>query len=123
MIREYQDEITINNIEDRTIFAVETDNDEKLVHILGYIYDGGDGTETPYRHLQYMFFYVPLEEVVRNGLYAVEIDEQENYDQDIQDISIEDALRVYHSYYNGTTPISITEADITLDMPDGCYIL
>lgn len=105
----------------KTIFSVEDGTHERLVHIFGYVYYAEDGTATPYRLLEYTFFYIPLKEVVKKGLYKVEMEYQENYKQYLQDISYEEVLGVYNNYNDGE-PLEIID-ELTPYTPNGYYIL
>lgn len=105
----------------KTIFSVEDGTHERLIHIFGYVYYTEDGTATPYRLLEYTFFYVPLKEVVEKGLYKVEMERQEEYKQYLQDLSYEDILTVYNNY-NGGKPLTVLDK-LTIDTPEGYYIL
>lgn len=114
-------DIKSNQGDFKTIFSVEDGTHERLVHIFGYVYYSEDGTATPYRLLEYTFFYVPLKEVVEKGLYNVEMEYQENYKQYVQDISYDEVLGVYNNYNSGEPLTVLSKLD--LDTPNGYYIL
>lgn len=105
----------------KTIFSVENGTERRFVHIFGYVYYTEDGTTTPYRLLEYTFFYVPLEEVVEKGLYKVEMEGQEEHKQYLQDLSYEDILMVYNNYNSGEPLIVLDK--LAIDTPEGYYIL
>lgn len=106
----------------KTIFAVETGTERRFVHILGYAYYTDDGTETPYRLLEYTFFYATLDEVLQRGLSTIEHEDSENFKQYVTDVCEDKILYIYNNYDNGNKPAQLLK-ELTKDTPDGIYIL
>lgn len=107
------------------VFAIETDAwGRRKVHFFGYGYFAGDESEAyPYRFVEYTFFYAPLDDAVKYGIFHLEEKGAEFVKQDIEDCSYEQMIAIYQGYDNGKCPALITEAAFTADLPDGMYII
>lgn len=103
-----------------TVLAIDFEDDgSKVVHIFGDSYDAYDGTDTSYRFTEYSFGYMPLSEILSNGMpngdwYA-------GLKQYIEDCTLERLNEIYEHYDGGQMPKVISE--LTKDTPCGCYIL
>ena len=83
------------------VFAIETQDDVKTVHFYGYGYCAGDDSSPEsYRFVEYTFFYVPLEEVLKRGIFEVESEESEFVKKYITDCTYEGMLDIYRHYDN-----------------------
>lgn len=95
------------------------DHKQKVVHFSGDSYYCGDGTDAPYRFTEYCWGYIPLREVIENGMpdgnwYA----ELKQY---ITDCTEEQLDEIYEHYDDGKMPRVIKK--LTMDLPLGCYII
>lgn len=107
---------------DAIIVYVEEDSGEKVVHIMADSYDSGSDEVTPYRFVEYTFFYVPLAHVIVHGLFDKRYDGSE-VKQYIEDCDFETIDAHYKAYDNGETPTVIQGSELTMDLPLGCYIV
>ena len=92
---------------------------EKVVHFSGDSYYCDDGTDTPYRFTEYCWGYIPLKEVVENGM--PDGDWYGNLKQYINDCTEKQLDEIYEHYDNGNMPQVIEK--LTMDLPLGCYII
>lgn len=92
---------------------------KKIVHILGDSYYADDGTDAPYRFTEYCWGYIPLKEVVENGM--PDGDWYGELKQYITDCTEEQLDEIYEHYDNGKMPRVIE--NLTVDLPIGCYII
>ncbi len=107
------------------IISIELDErGEKQVHIMGYGYYVGAPTETPYRFVEYCWYYVPLEYILTCGFPADgEYESYENVKQYIEDCSQERLVEIYEHYDNGVKPSELRIETLNLLTPCGVYIL
>ena len=106
------------------VFGIETQDGIRTVHFYGYGYEAGDDSSPdPYRFLEYTFFYVPLEEVLKRGIFDVEREESEFVKQYITDCTYEGMLDIYRRYDDGNCPIPITLEELSNDLVDGVYVI
>lgn len=110
-----------DSLEDRTIFGIEPDHGERFVHFYGFGYYAGDGTDTPYRFVEYTFCYVPLEEVLKLGFVEAESQYAPEVKQYITDCTEKEMNDIYEHYDNGDMP-TILDGVLTMDTPCGVYI-
>lgn len=122
--------LDLDKLLERTIISIETDIDEnhtKYVHFLGYGYCAEDSvTDDPeeiYRFVYYTYFYVPLAEVLERGFGNVEGDDSCECKQYIDDCTEESCLKTYLEYNAGHTPLPIYLDELTMDIPEGCYVV
>jgi len=109
---------------EKTVVGIEPgENGEKDVHFFGYGYCAEDGTDTPYRFVEYTWFIVPLKEVLKTGFASYEGDNSDQYKQYITDCTEESMYDIYMHYDNGSQPVVIKEEDISENTPFGCYIV
>jgi len=109
---------------ERTVIGIEPGDDgEKAVHFYGYGYCADDGTETPYRFVEYTWFIAPLRDVLKVGFESYEGDNGDRYKQYITDCTEEKMNEIYKHYDNGNQPTVIKEEEITEDTQFGCYIV
>ena len=109
---------------DDTVFAVETNPDgSRQVHIYGYGYfaDSSHVEGQNYRFVEYTFCYVPLDEVLQNGLGAAEDKYGPEVTQYITDCTYDEMMNIYEHYDNGECPTPITAFDASI--PDGTYVV
>ena len=128
-------ELVDDGVCESTIVRLFTKYGEKLIQYYGYGYCTDDGSDTPYRFLEYRWFVAPLAEALsfvdpeRNdvpynkGLYAFEADQGEFYLQMMEDCTERRMLEIYSTYDGGKTPQIISFRDVTINTPDGMYIL
>lgn len=103
-----------------SVINIELDeNNEKFVHIYGDSYYSEDGTNTPYRFTQYSWGYLPLKEVVENGM--PDGDWYSELKQYIKDCTEKQLDEIYEHYDNGKMPPILD--DLTMETPLGCYII
>ena len=103
-----------------SVVNVELDeNGEKVVHFYGDSYYSEDGTDTPYRFTSYSWGYVPLKEIVENGMPNG--DWYSELKQYINDCTEKQLDEIYEHYDNGKMPQIID--GLTMDTPLGCYII
>lgn len=102
-----------------SVVNVELDNGKKVVHFYGDSYYSDDGTDTPYRFTEYCWGYIPLKEVVENGM--PDGDWYGELKQYITDCTEQQLDEIYEHYDNGKMPQIID--GLTMDTPLGCYIL
>lgn len=110
-----------NNLEERTIFAIEKDHHQKYVHFFGYGYYADDGTATPFRFVEYTWCYVPLDEVLEMGFEEAEAQYGPEVKQYITDCNEEQMIDIYEHYDNGNMPI-VLDGKLTSETPCGTYI-
>lgn len=108
---------------EKTVFGIETDNGEKIVHFYGYGYHSDDGTDTPYRFLEYTFCYVPLKKVLEMGFEEAESQYGPEVKQYIADCTRDEMESIYEHYDNGNKPTELKKEDLNMDTPLGVYIL
>lgn len=121
LIENSHNQIELGDVEEHTIIAVEEENGRKYVHFFGYGYYADDGTDTPYRFLEYTFLIAPLEDVLKEGVADYESNHQDSCKQYITDCNEEKCLDIYRHYDNGKQPKLLSE--LTLDTPVGTYII
>lgn len=108
-------ELPIINIE------IDRDTGEKCVHYYADSYYSDDGTNTPYRFVEYTWAYIPLSEVLKNGLPDGDLLSQVK--QYIMDCTEEKISELYEHYDNGNKPVILPYCELTKDMLCGCYII
>lgn len=83
---------------------IETDSDgEKEMHIDGYVYYADGPEETPYRHVQFCWCYIPLDKLDDEEYISLIEEECKQY---IGDITEEEAKEIIEWYLNnGYQPI------------------
>lgn len=115
----------INNFEGKTIIGIEEENGKKIVHFYGYGYysEGAQDEKTPYRFVEYTFFYAPLEEVVEVGVSNYESEYSDQIKQYIMDCTRLGCEKIYETYDNGNPPILLNKEKLSIDTPKGVYIL
>lgn len=122
--------LTLDDLLERTVVSIETDNDEnqtRYVHFLGYGYcaedSNTDDPEEMYRFIYYTYFYVPLAEVLERGFEEVEGNDGCECKQYIDDCTEEGCFKTYLEYNAGKTPPPIYLEELTMDIPEGCYVI
>lgn len=112
----------VNNIQygyvEKTIFEKRGNQ----IHFFGYSYNSYNGTDTPYRFVEYTFFYADIKDVMDEGFYLFEHEHGADYQQYIQDCTEEEVNKIYTHYDNGNAPQLVCVDDDINDLPDGCYI-
>lgn len=103
---------------EKTIFAKEGND----IHYLAYGYCSEDGSDRPYRFLEYTGFYAPIEDIETLGFQAVESEDGALYKQYIEDVTEAEMISRYQHYDAGQHPKWVKFADINRHLPDGCYI-
>lgn len=107
---------------EKTIFAIEKENSEKIVHFYGYGYYG-EGTyddDKKYRFVEYTYAYMKLSEVLKLGFQEAEVVASAFVNQYITDCFLEGLERIYDTYDNGRKPKEVDQ--ITESLPEGVYI-
>ena len=104
----------ISEVEDKTIFQIETHENVKAVHYWGYGYKTGDGS---YCFVEYTFLIATLEEALKDGIYEKEQDYSQGVKQYIGDYTETEIIDIYNDY----APTIIDSIDENIE--DGCYIL
>ena len=127
-----KNQLTLEDIIDdqgdfKTVFCIETDSDGKRwVHFYGYCYYVGDDTsDAPYRSVEYTFFYLPLKDVVKNGLRLSETIEGEKVNTYIGDITYDEVINFYKNFIGeayGSAHAPIQVERISEDLEDGIYV-
>lgn len=108
-----------NQYLEATVLEVFCENGEKIAHIMGDSYYAADGTDTPYRFVEYTWGCIPFKEILANGMPNGDwFCELKQY---IEDCNYEQLRSFYEHYDNGRMPQVIKE--ITPDLPCGYYIL
>lgn len=110
----------MKNYEDRTLFSVIKNENEKLVHFWGYGYYAGSPDDKPYRFVEYTFFIAPLSDVLKEGFSEYEGNYSDGFKQYITDCDEKEFVNIVEHYDDGNSPIEIQ--NITEDIPCGCYI-
>lgn len=106
------------------IVELSTEDDKRFIHFYAYGYvTDNQKEETPYRFLEYVWFIVPLEEVLEVGIGEYECENSDQYKQYIEDCTEENCNYRYEHYDNGKMPKVIKEKDVDMNTPDGMYIL
>ena len=114
--------MTYDQIRNKTIFSIEKQGDEKVIHFYGYGYTTDD-KEKPYRLLEYTFCYVPLSEVIDKGFYTCEDEYGSEAKQYITDLETEEeVVKCYEHYDDGKAPQLIDLTTLSMDTPCGAYI-
>lgn len=109
---------------DKTIVDIYTaELGTKRIHFLAFGYCTFDDEEKPYRFVEYAFFDVRLDIVLKVGVSNFEVDRSSEYTQYIEDCDAETMISRYEHYDNGKTPPMLNVADLNMDTPDGMYIL
>ena len=108
---------------DKTVISVEEINGEKVAHLGGYGYYCDDGSKTPYRFVEYTFFYIPLKRLEKEDIGDIESQESCEYKQYISDYNEEQLLHVYQHYNNGSAPILLKKEELNINTPYGMYVL
>lgn len=111
----------------KTVFGIETDSDgERWVHFYGYCYYvGDDAPDVPYRSVEYTFFYLPLKDVVKNGLRLSETIEGEKVNTYIGDITYDEVINFYKNFIGeayGSAHAPAQVERISEDLEDGIYV-
>ena len=107
-----------NGYVEKTIFEKKGNQ----IHFFGYSYDACEETETPYRFVEYTFFYADIKDVAEEGFYLYENEHGAEFQQYSLDCNEEQLIDVYTHYYNGNAPDFVCVDDIDENLPDGCYI-
>lgn len=108
---------------DKTIFAIEAENNEKVVHFLGYGYysEGIEhNSEKEFRFVEYTFAYSKLSNVLKKGFENCEDTSTAFVTQYITDVTMEDLYKIYETYDNGLRPKEVYQ--LSEDLPEGVYI-
>ena len=108
----------VNGYVEKTIFEKKGNQ----IHFFGYSYDTCEETETPYRFVEYTFFYADIKDVMDEGFYLFENEHGADYKQYVQDCAEDEVDNIYAHYYNGNEPEFVCTDDINESLPDGCYI-
>ena len=110
------------NYLDSSIVSIELDtNGHKVVHIMGDSYNADDASDTPYRFTEYCWGYIPIEDLIKNGM--PDGDWYGELKQYVEECSPERIEEIYEHYDNGKKPKLIALKDITEDTPCGVYII
>lgn len=99
-------------------YQVEEIDGKKMIHDDGYYYNAEDGTDTPYRRLQYTFLYLDPEKLGEDDMYYDR--EQEKVKQYIEDLSEEDCIRMLREDMKEAIHFPIQE--VTDETPCGWYV-
>ncbi len=110
----------MKNYEDRTLFSVIENENEKLVRFWGYGYYAGSPDDKPYRFVEYAFFIAPLSDVLKEGFSEYESNHSDSFKQYITDCDEKKFVNIVEHYDVGNSPIEIQ--NITEDISCGCYI-
>lgn len=112
----------MNKYLEASVIEIELDeNNQKVAHILGDSYYSEDGTDTPYRFVEYSWGYVSLADLINNGM--PDGDWYGNLKQYIEDCNADRLNEIYEHYDNGKAPVITSLVKITMATPCGCYIL
>ena len=114
---------TLSEVYDKTIVSVELLNEEKIVHLMGYGYCADDSSSTPYRFVEYTWFYVPAKRLKNEKIEDIEGTEAEYYKQNILDCNEDELLNIYLHYDNGNTPKLLKSDELCESTPCGLYVL
>lgn len=124
--------LTLDKLLECTIFNIEIDKDDdgvlqKYVHFYGYGYCSDTSVtgnpEDVYRFISYTFFYEKLSEVLKRGFFDVEGEDGCEYKQYVADCDEAGCLETYLEYDDGETPLPIYFDELTMDIPEGCYVI
>ena len=102
---------------DAIIFDVVDKFGEKIVHILADSYNSYDGTETPYRFVEYCWAYVALADIPVNAIWGYDLLQHKQY---IEDCSLDSLNDIYEHYCKTASVIC---GGIPDDISVGSYIL
>lgn len=106
------------------IVAIETNDDgSRQAHLYAYGYCTGDGSEPDCRFVEYTFFILPLDEVLKRGLFEVESEDSEFIKQYITDCTYDEMIELYMHYDAGKCPKPITQDEFDASLPDGTYVV
>lgn len=109
---------------EKTIFAIEkAEDNEKVVHFLGYGYYG-EGMEhnsgKMFRFVEYTFAYSKLSNVLKTGFENCEDTSTAFVTQYVTDVTMEELCKIYETYDNGRRPKEVCQ--LYEDLPEGVYI-
>jgi len=107
----------------KTIFAIEAEDDEKVVHFLGYGYYGEGmerNSEKMFRFVEYTFAYSKLSNVLKKGFENCEDTSTAFVTQYITDVTMEGLYKIYETYDNGRRPKEVCQ--LSEDLSEGVYI-
>lgn len=109
---------------EKTIFAIEkAEDDEKVVHFLGYGYYGEGmeyNSEKKFRFVEYTFAYSKLSNVLKKGFANCENSSKAFVTQYVTDTTLEGLYKIYETYDNGRRPKEVYQ--LSEDLPEGVYI-
>lgn len=108
---------------DRYFYAIELDTDgNKILHLSGNIYyNDADDTETNYRHAEWVYFYIPINEVAKlisNDTFYDYINERVHY---LSDCNEEEALEICELYWDGNPGINLHIKNVNFKTECGEY--
>lgn len=107
---------------ENTIVSIEMDGAVKACHFLayGYLRD-----IVPVGQLvEFTGFYLPLEQVIREGFDFCEVFYGDDYKQYVSDYATEQDLNnCFIQYDNGNAPPILRKTDLNMDTPFGVYIM
>lgn len=109
---------------EKTIFAIEkAEDDEKVVHFLGYGYYGEGmerNSEKKFRFVEYTFAYSKLSNVLKKGFSNCEVAATAFVTQYVTEVTLEELHKIYETYDNGHRPKEVYQ--LSEDLPEGVYI-
>lgn len=111
----------MKDYEDRTLFSIIENGNEKLVHFWGYGYYAGSPDNRPYRFVEYTFFIATLSDVLKEGFFEYESSHSDKFKQYITDCDEKELIDIVEHYDDGNSPIEVQ--NITEDISCGCYII
>lgn len=109
-----------NDCVEAIIFDVVDKFGEKIVHILADSYNSYDDTETPYRFVEYCFAYIPLADIIRDGIWEYDLSQHKQYIEYCSLNKLNEIYTQYHKYVGNPTMIF---GEVPQDIPTGSYIL
>lgn len=114
--------MTYDQIKSKTIFSIEKQGNEKVIHFHGYGYCT-DGTDKPYRFVEYTFCYALLSEAIDKGFTTCEDECAVEVNQYVTELETEeDVVKCYEHYDGGKAPQLIDIKELSMDTPCGMYI-
>ena len=105
----------------RYFYSVESDNGMMFLHFFGNVYNNDSGEEKDYCCAEWRFFYMRIEEVkqmLESGEFFDYLDERVCY---LDNITEESAYNICNRYFDGSSGIELSIADITENTPVGDY--
>jgi len=108
---------------DRYFYSIETNYEgNKVIHLSGNVYwNDADTTETNYRHAEWVFFYITideLKELIKNNYFYEYVNERVHY---LCDISKEEAIEVSEQYFDGNSGVCLHITNVNEETPCGDY--